>query len=74
MCIISLGFPGGTSDKDPPANAGAARDAGLILLGQEGPLEEEMTAHSSILAWRIPCSEEPARLHSMESLVNKTKK
>jgi len=63
--IISLGFLGGTSDKNPPANAGAARDAGLILLGQEGPLEEEMTAHSSILAWRIPWTEEPGRLQSI---------
>ena len=28
-------------------------------LGQEDPLEEEMTTHSSILAWRIPWTEEP---------------
>ena len=28
-------------------------------LGQEGPLEEEMATHSSILAWRIPWTEEP---------------
>ena len=33
-------------------------------LGQEDPLEEGMTTHSSILAWRIPWTEEPARLHS----------
>ena len=31
-------------------------------LGQEDPLEEEMTTHSSILAWRIPWAEEPGRL------------
>ena len=31
-------------------------------LGEEDPLEEEMTAHSSILAWRIPRTEEPGRL------------
>ena len=31
-------------------------------LGQEDPLEEEMTAHSSILAWRIPRTEEPGGL------------
>ena len=36
---IELGFPGGTSDKQPPANAGDARDPGLIL-GWEDPLEE----------------------------------
>ena len=34
-------------------------------LGWEDPLEEEMAAHSSILAWRIPWTEEPSRLQSM---------
>ena len=33
----------------------------------EGPLEEEMATHSSILAWRIPWPEEPGGLQSMES-------
>ena len=36
-------------------------------LGQEDPLEEEMTTHSSILAWRIPWTEEPGRLQAMGS-------
>ena len=36
-------------------------------LGQEDPLEEEMTTPSSILAWGIPWIEEPAGLQSMES-------
>ena len=36
-------------------------------LGQEDPLEEEMATHSSILAWRIPWTEEPGRLQSMAS-------
>ena len=31
-------------------------------MGQEDPLEEEMATHSSILAWRIPQTEEPSRL------------
>ena len=31
-------------------------------LGQEDPLEEGMATHSSILAWRIPWTEEPGRL------------
>ena len=35
--------------KNPPANAGDVRDAGLIL-GREDPLEEGMATHSSILA------------------------
>ena len=36
-------------------------------LGQEDPLEEGMATHSSILAWRIPWTEEPGRLQSIES-------
>ena len=36
-------------------------------LGQEDPLEEGMATHSSILAWRIPWTEEPGGLQSMGS-------
>ena len=36
-------------------------------LGQEDPLKEEVATHSSILAWRIPWTEEPGRLQSMRS-------
>ena len=36
-------------------------------LGQEDALEKEMATHSSILVWRIPWTEEPDRLQSMES-------
>ena len=49
-----------------PASAGDIRDAGLSL-GWEDPLEEEMATHSSILAWRIPWTEEPGGPQSMES-------
>ena len=34
--------------------------------GGEDPLEEEMEGHSSIIVWRIPWTEEPGRLQSME--------
>ena len=34
-------------------------------LGREDPLEEEMATHLSILAWRIPWTEQPGRLQSM---------
>ena len=34
-------------------------------LGQENPLEEEMATHSSILAWRVPWTEEPGRLQTL---------
>ena len=37
-------------------------------LGQEDPLEKEMTAHSGILAWKIPWMEEPGRMQFMGSL------
>ena len=36
-------------------------------LGLEDPLEEEMATHSIILAWKIPWTEEPGRLQSMQS-------
>ena len=36
-------------------------------LGQEDSLEKEMATHSSILAWKMPCTEEPGRLQSMGS-------
>ena len=38
----------------------------VLSLGQEDPLEEEMAAHSSILAENIPGTEEPGGLQSME--------
>ena len=37
-------------------------------LGQEDPLEKEMATHSSILAWKIPWTEEPGRLQSTMGL------
>ena len=46
------------------ANAGEVRDI-VRSLGWEDPLEEEMIIHSSILAWRIPWTEEPGGLQSM---------
>ena len=52
--------------KNPPANAGDLRDVGSSL-GQEDPMEEGMATHSSILAWRIPGTEEPGGLQSIVS-------
>ena len=49
--------------KNLPVSAG---DAGSIP-GQDDPLEEGMATHSSILAWRVPWTEEPGRLQSMGS-------
>ena len=50
--------------KNSPANAGDARDSVQSLDGED-LLEKEMATDSSVLAWRIPRSEEPGRLQSM---------
>ena len=49
--------------KNPPA----MRETRAQFLSWEDPLEKEMATHSSILAWRIPWTEEPGGLQSMES-------
>ena len=61
-----LGFSGGAVIKNSPANQ-EIRETCVQFLGQEEPLEKEMTIHSSILAWRIPWTEEPGGLLSMGS-------
>ena len=48
-------------------NLPAVQETQVWSLGQEDPLENVMATHSSILAWRIPRTEEPVRLQSMES-------
>ena len=48
--------------KNPPANA----ETPVQSLGWEDPLEEGRAPHSSILAWRIPWTDEPGRLQSMQ--------
>ena len=60
MC---LGLPCTSDSKESTCNAG---DAGSIL-GWEDPLEEGLATHSSILAWRIPWTEDPARLQIVGS-------
>ena len=57
------GFPGGSLVKNLPA----MQEMQVHSLGGEYPLEEEMATHSSILAWRIPWTEEPGGFQSMES-------
>ena len=64
--MILLGFPGGTGGKESACNAGDIRGAGSIP-GLGRPLEVDMATHSSILAWRIPWTEEPGRLQSIGS-------
>ena len=47
--------------KNPPA----MQETLVQVLGQEDPLEDGMATHSSVLAWRIPCTEELGGLQSM---------
>ena len=49
--------------KNPPA----MQEMQVRSLGREDPLEKGMATHSSILAWRIPRTEEPGRLQSTGS-------
>ena len=48
-------------------NLPAVQETWVRSLGREDPLEEEMTTHSSILAWRSPWTEQPGRLQSISS-------
>ena len=59
-----MGFPGGSDSKKSTCNAGRP---GFDPMGQEDPLEKEMSMHSGIVAWRIPCTEEPGGLQSTGS-------
>ena len=52
--------------KNPPANAGDI-ETWVQSLGWEDPLEEGMASHSTVLAWRIPWTEEPDGLQSIGS-------
>ena len=48
-------------------NLPAMQETRVQSLSQKDPLEKEMTTHPSILAWRIPWTEEPGKLQSMGS-------
>ena len=61
LACFLLGFPGGASGKGSICQC---KGHGLDPLGREDPLEEEVATHSSILAWRIPGTEEPDGLQS----------
>ena len=50
-----------------PGDIQETQETRVQFLGEEGPLEEGVATHSSILAWRIPWTEEPGGLQSMGS-------
>ena len=58
-----MGFPGGSVIKNLPA----MQEMQVGSLGRDDPLERGMATHSSILAWRIPWTEEPGGLQSIGS-------
>ena len=60
-----MGFPGGTGGKEPTCHC--RREIWVQSLGWENPLKEGLAAHSRILAWRIPWTEEPGGLQSIGS-------
>ena len=60
---LEVGFPGGSMIKNPLP----MQETQFWFLGWEDPLDKEMAIHSVIIAWEIPWTEEPGRLHSMGS-------
>ena len=61
--MVFRGFPDGSVVKNLPARQ-ETQETQVLSLGWEDPLEEEMATHSTILVWKIPCTEEPGRLQS----------
>ena len=62
------GFPGGSSGKESTCQFRRHRQETRVQsLGWEDPLEEEMSAHTSILVWKIPRTEKPGWLQAMGS-------
>ena len=64
-CLF-LGFPGGSGVKTLPA-MWEPQEMWVLFLGWKDPLKEGMAIHSSILAWEMPCTEEPGRLQCIGS-------
>ena len=62
-----MGLPWWLSGKESTCNAGDTRDMGSLVqsLGREDHQEKGMATHTSILAWRIPWTEEPGKLQPM---------
>ena len=69
--VICRGFPGGTVVNNSPPKAGDTREVGSIS-GSARYLEKEMATHCSILAWRLPWTEEPGGLQSRVTQVDTT--
>ena len=62
--VVGLFSPWASLVAQTVKNLPTVRETGVRSLGWEDPLEKEMATHSSILAWRIPWTEEPGKLQS----------
>ena len=60
---IKIGFPGGSDGKETACNVGDP--SSIPGSGRSDSLEKKTATHSSILAYRIPCTEVPGQLQSM---------
>ena len=60
-----MGFPWASLAAQTVKSLPAAQETRVQSLGREDLLEKEMATHSSILAWKIPRTEDPGRLQSM---------
>ena len=67
VVIVVLGCLGDSVVKNLPAMQETWLETWVQSLDQEDPVEKEMATHSSILAWKIPWTEEPGGLQSMRS-------
>ena len=63
MEMVLSKFPVAQTVKNPPE----MQEPWVRSLGREDPLEEDVATHSSILAWRVPGTEEPGGLQSVGS-------
>ena len=70
VIMDTFGLPRWLSGKEPTCQS--MQEMWVHSLGQEDPLEKEMATNFSILAWRIPWTEEPGRVHEVMKELNKT--
>ena len=68
IIMLSICYYGAALVTQMVKNLPAVQEAQVRSLGQEDPLEKGMATHSSILAWRIPWTEKPGGLQSIELL------
>ena len=61
VLALMMDFPGDASGKEPACQC-RRHETQVLFVGREDPVEKGMATYSSILAWRIPWTEEPDRL------------